>query len=362
MTRAVPTLVKIFSADPFERGVERGRAIRETLVDALRIYFELFEVVGISPDAVKADALTSIAAAERWSPALVEEMRGTAEGAGIELGQIGALNARTEILAAASGAKPGECSTIVSTRAGAVGAQTWDWHEELSRCWHLQEVRGTPRGFVGLTEHGILAKIGINDAGVGIMFNILGHQRDRAFGVPVHLVAARVLAEAATLAEAVTILRTAPVSTSSAITVVSPDGAVIVELSPEGAAVLEPQKGALLHTNHFLTEHLGEGEKPGLYDPDSQLRYAVLLERVAQEPLPTSAAELIPYLVSQPGDEAQLCCVPAPGAVFGDRWATLATVTLDSAAREMTVAAGTPLEALNGVPLRLVAEVERIGA
>ncbi|GAA3877215.1 C45 family autoproteolytic acyltransferase/hydolase [Leifsonia kafniensis] len=360
MTLAVPTVVQMLSTDAYERGVERGLAIRETLADALRIYFELFEVVGISPDAVRADALTSIAATERWSPALVEEMRGTAEGAGVELWQIGALNARTEILAAASGAKPGECSTIVSTRADAVGAQTWDWHDELSHCWHLQDVRGTPRSFVGLTEHGILGKIGMNDAGVGIMFNILGHQQDRAFGVPVHLVAARVLAEAGTLAEAVAILSTAPVSTSSAITVVSTDGAVIVELSPQGAAVLEPQNGALLHTNHFLTERLGAGEKPGLYDPDSQLRYAVLLERVAAAPLPTNAAELIPYLVSQPGDEAQLCCVPAPDAVFGDRWATLATVTLDAAARAMTVAAGSPLDALSGEPLRLVAGDESV--
>lgn len=355
MTTAVPTVVQIESTDAYERGVLRGRAIRETLADGLRIYGELFDVVGISRAAVKADALTSIAATERWSPALVEEMRGTAVGAGLELWQIGALNARTEILAAATGAKPGECSTIVNTRAGAIGAQTWDWHEELSHCWHLQRVSGTPRGFVGLTEHGILGKIGMNDAGVGIMFNILGHQQDRAFGVPVHLVAARVLAEAASLADAVTILQTAPVSTSSAITVVSPDGAVIVELSPEGAAVLEPDDGVLLHTNHFLTERLGRGEKPGLYDPDSQLRYAVLLERVSEAPLPTTAAELIPYLVSQPGDEAQLCCVPAPGAVFGDRWATLATVTLDSAARAMTIVAGTPIDALAVEGVRLVA-------
>lgn len=355
MTRAVPTVVQIEAADAYERGLQRGRAIRETLADGLRIYFELFDVVGIVPDAVKTDALTSIAATQRWSPALVDEMRGTAEGAGLELWQIGALNARTEILAAATGAKPGECSTIVNTHGGAVGAQTWDWHEELSHCWHLQQVSGTPRSFVGLTEHGILGKIGMNDAGVGIMFNILGHQNDRAFGVPVHLVAAQVLAEATTLAEAVAILQTAPVSTSSAITVVSPDGAVIVELSPEGAAVLEPQDGVLLHTNHFLTERLGLGEKPGLYDPDSQLRYAVLLERVAAEPVPTTAAGLIPYLVSQPGDEAQLCCVPAPDAVFGDRWATLATVTLDAAAREMTVAAGSPIDALSGEPVRLIA-------
>jgi len=36
--------------------------------------------------------------------------------------------------------------------------------------------------------------------------------------------------------------------------------------------------------------------------------------------------------------------VPEPGAILGDRWATLATVTLDSTSRTMTVSAGSPAE------------------
>jgi isopenicillin-N N-acyltransferase-like protein len=235
-----------------------------------------------------------------------------------------------------------------------VGAQTWDWHEDLADCWHLQEVTGTPRHFVGLTEHGILSKIGINDAGIGIMLNILGHTADRPDGVPVHLVGARVLAEASTLVEAIAILRSAPVSTSSAITVVSPEGAAIVELNPEGAAVLEPVNGVLIHTNHFLDEELSQGEKLGLYDPDTQLRYDVLAERTSVGSLPDAASALVPYLLSAPGDAAQLCCVPAVGAAFGDRWATLATITLDSAACAMTVSRGSPREVSSETTIRLV--------
>jgi len=339
-----PLILTLSASDPYERGLERGRAIREVLADGIEIYLELFAASGIPVADVTAAADQALRATEAWSPALAAEMRGTADGAGVELWQVVALNARTEILSGARGAKPGECSTIVNAGSRAIGAQTWDWHDELSAYWHLQRISGTPRSFVGLTEHGILGKIGMNDAGIGVLFNILGHRSDRADGVPVHLVSARVLAEATTLDEAIEILSTAPVSTSSAITVLSQDGAVIVELSPVGARVIRPVDGVLLHTNHFLDPGLATGEKPGLYDPDSQLRLGMLTERVAGKPLPASAELLVDYLVSGPDDVAQLCCVPEPGATLGDRWATLATVTLDSTSRTMTVSAGSPAE------------------
>lgn len=365
MTRPVGDVVLINSDDPFERGRQRGEAIRATLREGMNVYLDLFETVGVDRETVRRRADTTFLVTEGWHRPLADEMRGTAEGSGLELWHIAALNARTEILSGASRGnatgsevtRPGECSTIVSTRESPVGVQTWDWHEELSDCWHLQSVHGTPHAFVGLTEHGILGKIGINDAGVGVMLNILGHRSDRAEGVPVHLLCARVLAEASSLAEAIDILRSAPVTTSSTITVLSPEQAAMVELSPEGSAVLRPENDVLLHTNHFLDRALADGEKPGLYDPDSQNRLRALTARVAAAPLPTAAASLVPYLLSAPGDAEQLCCVPAPDAVFGERWATLATIELDAVARSITVSAGSPVDVVAGAEsVRLVAE------
>ena len=345
-TPTIVTIVTLDAAEPFERGRQRGVAIRDALATSSRIYSELFTAVGIERADVRRFAEESIVATENWSIALAEEMRGTAEGSGLPLWEIASLNARTEILSLARGAKPGECSTIVSTRGTPVGSQTWDWHEELSAGWHLQRVSGSAHSFVGLTEHGILSKIGMNDAGIGVMLNILGHQDDKPGGVPVHLVGARVLAEASTFDEALTILRGAPVSTSSAVTLLGPGGAATIELNPHGAAVVRPTDGVLLHTNHFLDPALAQGEKPGLYDPDSQLRMQMLEERTRDASrIPTEALELVPLLVSYPGDLADLCCVPTAGATLGERWATLATVSLDVAKRRLTVSAGSPADA-----------------
>ena len=345
MSEAKPGIIRIDSTDPFDRGVQRARALGTGLARGFSRYLELFAAAGIQESSLRGSVEQTLAATKDWNADVVVEMRGVADASGLALWQIGALNARTEILSGALGAKPGECSTIVNV-VHAVGAQTWDWHQELSEYWHLQEVRGTSHCYVGLTEHGILSKVGMNDAGVGIFLNILGHTADRADGVPVHLVGARVLAEAGSVTEAVAILESAPVSTSSAITVMGPDGGVSVELSPVGAAVIRPANGTLLHTNHFLDARLSNGEKRGIYDPDSQLRYGVLENRAAAGPLPDRDGALAEYLVSYPGDQAELCCVPAPGARLGERWATLATITMDSSARSLSVAAGTPLEAL----------------
>lgn len=344
MTRPIGDVIRVDSAEAFERGRQRGQAIRAQLNAGAQVYLSLFEAVGVPSEVVRPAAKRCLAATEKWYPRLASEMNGVAEGAGIELWKVVALNARTEILREALGSGPGECSTVVHAGPNPVSAQTWDWHEELDDYWHLHDVRGADRRYVGLTEYGILGKIGVNDAGVGVMLNILEHEADRAEGVPVHLVCARVLGEASTLDEAIRILRGAPVTTSSAITVITDEGAVVVELSPHGATVIEPTDGMLLHTNHFLTPVLAAGEKPGLYGLDSQQRLAELRARVAVKPLPADTKALISYLVSQPGDEAQLCCRPAEGAVFGQRQATLATVTIDPTERRLSVAAGSPAD------------------
>lgn len=113
-------------------------------------------------------------------------MAGVAEGAGVLFWTIAALNARTEILAEAGAPRAGECSTLVHSGTRTTGGQCWDWHEELAAAWHIQTVSGGTRNVAGITEYGILAKIGVNDAGVGVLFNILGHWDDAATGVPVH--------------------------------------------------------------------------------------------------------------------------------------------------------------------------------
>ncbi|MFI9746113.1 C45 family autoproteolytic acyltransferase/hydolase [Streptomyces sp. NPDC052494] len=347
------TVLRIGGDTPKRRGEDRGRQAREGIARAWKVYEDLFAIVAAGASrsvrdlGIPALALRTADATRAWAPELVEEMEGVAEGAGMPFWTIAALNARTEILAEAGASRAGECSTLVRTGdAGTTGGQCWDWHEELADSWHLQTVTGDTRGFAGITEHGILAKIGVNDAGVGVLFNILGHTGDAATGVPVHLVARQVLGTAGSFAEAVALLSAAPVSASTVITVVTADRAASVELAPGGSAVVTPDdRGWLVRTNHFLDPALAAGELRGRREPETYDRHRLLTARVREHTGPLGADALVGLLAAHQGDGAEVCCHAPAGGTLGGRWATLATVAVDPAERRLLVHDGGPCTA-----------------
>ncbi|MGW1250516.1 C45 family autoproteolytic acyltransferase/hydolase [Streptomyces sp. NPDC002535] len=348
------TTLRITGDTPRRRGEDRGRQARAGITRAWQVYEELFATVAAGNARtldVPALALRTVRATRAWAPELVAEMEGVAEGAGLPFWTIAALNARTEILAEAGAPRTGECSTLVRVGPRTAGGQCWDWHQELADAWHLQTVTGDAQGFAGITEYGILAKIGVNEAGVGVLFNILGHADDAATGVPVHLVARQVLGTAGSFTEAVALLTGAPVSASTVITVVTPDRAASVELSPGGSAVVAPDDGGLLvRTNHFLDPVLAAAELRGRREPETYDRHRLLTERVrAHDDGPGPAVlgpdVLVRLLAAHRDDGAEVCChAPAEGRL-GSRWATLATVALDPAERRLAVHDGGPCSA-----------------
>ncbi|GAA3794127.1 C45 family autoproteolytic acyltransferase/hydolase [Sphaerisporangium flaviroseum] len=341
--------LRVEGTDPRRRGHDRGRQIGAEIVRAWRTYSDLFETAatarGVALD-IPALALGAVTATRAWAPELVAEMEGVAEGAGMPLWVVAALNARTEILAAAGASRPGECSTVVHTGARTMGGQTWDWHEELAGAWHIQSVRGDTLGFAGITEHGILGKIGINEAGVGVLFNILGHVDDGAEGVPVHLVARRVLGTAASFADAMGILSDAPVSASTVMTVVTAEQVASVEVSPAGAVAVPPNEGGwLVRTNHFLDPLLAAGELRGRLEPETYDRLRVLGARVHERQGLDGADDLAALLTVHPDGGAEVCCHPPAGGSLGTRWETLATVAVEPAAGRLLVHDGGPCSA-----------------
>jgi isopenicillin-N N-acyltransferase-like protein len=267
-----------------------------------------------------------------------------------------ALNARTEVFAVAGGTAVTECSTVVELQGvdgSALAAQSWDWHEELADGWHVQSVRSDVGSYVGLSEFGMLAKIGVNSAGLGIHFNLLRHESDaqpgygdgsealRA-GVPVHLVAAAILGGATTLSEAVDLVHSAPVSASTVITVVTPEEAASLEMSPAGVGVVEPFDGWLVHTNHFLDPRLAEGEAVTQFVTTTFEREDLLRSRAKALTGPQDVDELATLLCAHAEDGAAVCRHPGPEDPHGYRSATLATVVLDPERRRAHVSEGGP--------------------
>ncbi|MGW0664244.1 C45 family autoproteolytic acyltransferase/hydolase [Streptodolium elevatio] len=349
--------VRVAADDPYTRGTERGGQLRDGIPAAIEAYDRLFALGGVSPAQVREDAERALDAIDRFRPGARAEIEGIAHGAGVDVWRVAALNARTEILARSTAVPPGECTTVVRIRdvdagdnpsaAGVFGVQTWDWHVELTDGWHTLESRGGARGFVGLTENGILAKIGVNSAGLALHFNILGHVRDGIGGVPVHVLAAVVLGEAGGVDEAVDIVRSAPLGSSGSFALFGEAGGALLDLSPVGVFEAPAEHGYLLRTNHFLTAVPAADEKSWLYQPDSGERREFVRARLADAKPPETAADMVGLLVTGPG-EPPVTCVPDPGLPLGRRWASLATVTLDPATRTANVLDGTPADAARG--------------
>ncbi len=332
-----------------ERGEEFGRRFAAEIGACVAAYRELFERAAGKPIDLDRLGVSALPAIEAVSREITDEIAGLAAGSGRTLGEISAINSRTEILAhLKASAVRGECSTVVrlSAKDHPVAVQAWDWYESLAGSWLVWEIP-LPDGSTTttLTEFGIVGKIGVTTRGLGVLVNILHHEADGGFlGAPVHVLSRAVLDGSADLNQALLRLAAAPVSASSSLTLVAArDGesaAVGVELNPVRAGyVLPDADGLLLHTNHFLSRPGADGDTELITGPDSVVRLDLLRRRLTgRDPV----AALNSHLLGGGG----LCCHADPALPPAARFATLATVSLDVAAGTLTAHPGGPCSLL----------------
>ncbi|MGO1851107.1 C45 family autoproteolytic acyltransferase/hydolase [Microbacterium sp.] len=332
------------STDAAERGRAYGRAWRAELRASLAEYSELFERLAFAPDAVARVVDGALAQTAAHAPAVLDELVGVADGAEMTIAEIMTLNARTEVLALQ---KPegGECSTAVFLPADGPPRtiQTWDWLDALSADNLVRShIAADGRRVVTFAEFGQAAKIGVNSRGLGVHFNILHHVSDGAgAGLPVHILARRILDEAATVDEAVAIAEAVPLSASSVITVVTRDRAVCVELAPSGIAVFDAVPEQLLaHTNHFIDARLSAGEVT-VYASTTAERLACLTDHAEKVALPTGLERA---LALGAVSDAPISMRPRPESPRHLQWASKATITIDVAAPAIELHAGGPAE------------------
>ncbi|PSJ47405.1 peptidase C45 [Zobellella endophytica] len=336
--------------DPEARGRQLGEQWADEIAHTVRLYLDFFPQVGVSLQQARTLGERSLGALEAWSPDLAREVAAMASGAGLPLWQLACLNARTEVLATMP-ATEGECSTAVYAPKGMAAPrtiQTWDWHDSLVPHGLMLRLLGRGGLTVKLfTESGMLGKIGVNSAGLGLHFNILHHASDHAdAGVPVHAIARRILEEATTVADAVALARSARVSASTVLTVFSREDAspraASIELAPAGTAVVPPlADGWLTHTNHFLDPALSRGERT----PDAGTTYARLAHvdaaraAMAEGDIRQRAAAMC----GAAGERAPVCFTPDPAMPPTERWETLLTVGIDTDNCALEYGAGNPM-------------------
>jgi isopenicillin-N N-acyltransferase-like protein len=253
------------SGPPRERGRQYGRAAADRIRLGVEHYAAQLGATAFPWPAVRELVHAYLPRIEAFEPAYVEEMRGIAEGAGLELEMIVLLNARTEVL---KSAQRRQAATVEPERDGCTGvvvlpeashgrtlihAQNWDWKVECAEtAVVLRILRDDGPDLLTFTEAGGLARSGLNAAGIAITANYLESDRDyRQVGVPLALIRRKVL-ESEHVALAMRAVYVTPKSAANNM-IVSHAGGVAIdfECAPDETFQVLPERGLIVHANHW---------------------------------------------------------------------------------------------------------------
>jgi isopenicillin-N N-acyltransferase-like protein len=347
------------SGPPRERGRQYGRAAADRIRLGVEHYTAQLGATAFPWPAVRELVHAYLPRIEAFEPAYVEEMRGIAEVAGLELEMIVLLNARTEVL---KSAQRRQAATVEPERDGCTGvvvlpeashgrtlihAQNWDWKVECAEtAVVLRILRDDGPDLLTFTEAGGLARSGLNAAGIAITANYLESDRDyRQVGVPLALIRRKVL-ESEHVALAMRAVYVTPKSAANNM-IVSHAGGVAIdfECAPDETFQVLPERGLIVHANHWQSPvALAKLKDTGIANtPDSLYRdlrvrglLAPQLGRITREAVKAALFDdfATPWSVCRP---------PRPSVGGSTVTATVAMIVMEPAAGMLEAA---PLPAL----------------
>jgi isopenicillin-N N-acyltransferase like protein len=342
---------------PYERGRQYGAQARDRVHLSVQAYQRVFaHYAGWDWPAVRRAAAGFEAPIAAFRPAYLDEMRGIAEGAGLDLPDVLAVNVRTEVmyaakarqapLAARTSRPPAECSAFAALSEPVLLGQNWDWLLHSAQTLVVLEVRQDDGpDFVTVVEAGLLAKAGLNAAGLGLVTNALVTDADTGTpGLPYHVLL-RAILDCATVTEALQVLQAGTRSSSANYLIAHASGAALnVEAAPGDFTrvyPLFPDQGLLLHTNHFLSPHLTAQDLSLWAMPSS----AVRLQRLrAGAPARGTLDDFRALLADHADYPHGICSHPDPADHPLEQGATIASVLMDLTARRLWLAAGNPCQ------------------
>ncbi len=352
-------LIRVSSADPRERGRIMGEEARGRVVESVAAYQETFRhYTGLSWEEVTELALEFAPPIAAYDEAILAEIEGLAEGAALTLGDLLALNARSEIMFGLSVTPPAECTTFFAGPAATADGhvllgQNWDWRPRAIESTTLFEVdQGPDRpAFAMLPEAGLIGKTGFNEHGIGVTLNAMVSSLDVGERlVPIHAIMRGIL-NAATIEEAFVAIVRMRRSASATYTIASAGGVgLAVEVGPggvESVQTMRPVGDVLGHSNHFACEVGFEDLGIGKW-PDSAHRIETMsgfLRARSGEITPKTVKEV---LRDDSGHPDAICRFPNPDDHPVERGATVASVIMDLSARTAEIAAGPPSESEYG--------------
>lgn len=291
-----------------DRGRQQGEQLRDTIAAVVERWCEtLAQRHGMEAQAYIAEFLANtnyLPAIERFTPGLLDEVRGIAEGAGLSFETMLAYNLMDEEWQYAgerSGQGPGCTVACLAPASGpAIVAQTMDIpsvHDDSQVAVRHQPADGVET--IVFTGAGMLGLNGANVEGIGVVVNNLSMLPSSRSGLPVMFVLRGIL-ERTTLADAAAFVETVPHAIGQHYAIGSPDGLVGLEGAANGVARANTAGVRYVHANHPIANDAVVG------DPSAAYAASRTFERHAR------AAELLDGVDNSAGIEAALTDVTVP--------------------------------------------------
>jgi hypothetical protein len=287
-------------ADPFERGRVHGESLRDEIQRQVEIWkVDLSRSMGVEVESFIKDFLAEtyyLTAIERWTPDLLVEIGGIAEGSGLPFETILVYNLLDEVWLNGSDIADGNhCSALgvpgTESRPALV-AQNMDvesFRNGFQTVLKIAGGDGEPDQII-FTTAGMIALNGVNEAGVGVVVNALSQLRFAREGLPVAFVIRGLLArtEESALRDFLTQVSHA---SGQSYTVGARDKVFAYEASAGKVVEYRPdnREGVITHTNHPLVndnlnaaarERIAQTPVSDLEAGNSRTRMRTLLERL----------------------------------------------------------------------------------
>jgi isopenicillin-N N-acyltransferase-like protein len=365
-SRTLP-LIEI-SGTPGDRGRQYGEAVRPQLGAALAYYEEAFgRSAGLTWDQVTARAARWQEPVRSYAPHLLAEMQGIADGAGVGLLDVLALNARGEVIydrsfadmadsATVAEEEPAEGCTSFAVYGEASGdghvwaGQNWDWRAGVADTVVMLRIVQPPAPtLIMQVEAGQIGRQGANSAGIALNANGLGGRFNDAVGLPQTVVRRSVL-DQHTITDALDVLcRTRAHIASNALLTCREGFAIDLETTPAGHGWLYPEDGLLVHGNHYqagVPAAIAADYRP--LSSDSLVRVPRAeqgLRALRSSTGPDESRKLIKQAMSDHlGLPESLCTHPDTRKPALEHWTTLVSSCVDLTSGDYHVTAGTPCD------------------
>ncbi|KAL5342333.1 acyl-coenzyme A:6-aminopenicillanic acid acyl-transferase-domain-containing protein [Aspergillus crustosus] len=375
----VPTLT--LQGTPYDRGHTHGSLATSRIKKNIETYTSFFaETASLSWPEARSRSKVFLPVLEKIYPEILDEIRGIADGAGLELDDILALNVRSEIALTnyENTPPPGShgqpetekekekvpeitdgCTSLAQSSADksrVILAQNWDWLEPLSGGMVVLDVtlpkkeNGVEKRFFTLTEAGLVGKIGVNSSGLGLCLNALRCGAFSAERLPTHIMTRYILERTSSFSEAVKALEKYGGACSANMVLADTEGEfATVEVTPLGISVLRPDKtddagsfdgktgngpSFIAHTNHVVTPptHFPRGaiyDRPAANSFSRLARVTELTRNDEVKQVDVSVESVYKRLKDQKDTPFSICRGVPVDAKGMERMTTLASVVLE---------------------------------